>query len=73
MSGIQAGRDDRGHPGAIAIRIVYIRGATHKVLITDGRILEKDPVTGKWDRTPLGIDKELWNKRPPMRETLRSL
>lgn len=35
----------------------------HKVL-ADGRIVEVDPVTGKWSRRPAAVAKELWNRLP---------
>ena len=45
---------------------------THKVL-KDGRIVEKDPVTGKWSRRPAGTAKEMWKRLPQLRNTLQLL
>lgn len=44
----------------------------HKVL-ADGRIVEIDPVTGKWSRRPAGISKELWTRLPHLRKRIQLL
>ena len=57
---------------------IYINNDTfsyaecHKVL-ADGRIVEIDPVTGKWSRRPAGMAKELWNRLPHLRKQLQLL
>lgn len=38
---------------------IFSYDETHKVL-RDGRIVEIDPVTGKWSRRPAGVAKEIW-------------
>lgn len=44
----------------------------HNVL-RDGRIVEMDPVTGKWSRRPAGMAKEMWKRLPHMCNALQLL
>ena len=39
---------------------IFSYDETHKVL-KDGRIVQIDPVTGKWSRRPAGVAKEIWD------------
>ena len=43
---------------------------THKVL-KDGRIVQRDPVTGKWSKRPAGIAKDIWERLPHLRHHLQ--
>ena len=45
---------------------------THKVL-KDGRVVEKDPVIGKWSRRPAGIAKDLWERLLHLQKELQLL
>lgn len=43
---------------------------THKVL-KDGRIVQRDPVTGKWSKRPAGIANDIWERLPHSRHHLQ--
>ena len=51
---------------------IFSYDETHKVL-RDGRIVEIDPVTGKWSRRPAGVAKELWERLPHLRSQVQLL
>ena len=61
-----------GEPPAIEVTInkdLFTYDETHKVL-KDGRIVEIDPVTGKWSRRLAGIAKDLWERLPHLQKEL---
>ena len=41
----------------------------HKV-ISNGHIVQVDPLTGKWRRRPAGVSKDLWDRYPSIRARL---
>ncbi len=51
---------------------VYDFELAHRFL-KDGRLIEIDPDTGKWNRRPQGIAKELWDNTPSARPYPRLL
>lgn len=49
---------------------VFTYEEAHKVL-KDGRVVQKDPVPGKWSRRPVGVEKEIWDRLPHLHKHLQ--